>query len=302
VTVGRAGRTVFVTGSSRGDFATVAYRAGTGARLWVTRYDGPGHGFDSATSLALSPRTAKLFVTGRSGDGKPVSGDDYATVAYRTTTGAQLWARRYTGPANSTDGARSVVVSPPGGRVFVTFVTGDQRGAIPRNDYATAAYSAATGARLWVRRYNGPANGWDDASSLTASPAGRTVFVTGVSDRAGAAADIATVAYSAAGSRLWVRRYSGPGRRGGAGISVAAGPGGRTVFVTGITAGDDFATIAYRAVTGAQLWVRRYNGPGNGEDLPASVVASPAVGRVFVTGRSPGAASPDDFATIAYRS
>jgi hypothetical protein len=300
VTVGRSGRRVFVTGSSGSDFATVAYNAATGARLWVTRYDGPVHGFDQATSLAVSPRAAKLFVTGRSADGKPISGDNYATVAYSTATGAQLWARRYNGPANSTDGARSVVVSPPGGRVFVTFVTGDQRGAIQQNDYATAAYSAATGAQLWVRRYNGPGNRWDDASSLAASPAGSTVFVTGVSDRAGGTADIATVAYSAAGSQLWVRRYSGPGHRGGAGLAVAVGPGGRTVFVTGVTAGEDFATIAYRIATGAQLWVRRYNGPGNGTEFPASVQASP--GRVFVTGRSPGVRSDDDFVTIAYRS
>jgi len=36
--------------------------------------------------------------------------------------------------------------------------------------------------------------------------------------------------------------------------------------------------------------------------VPAAVVASPAGGRVFVTGRSPGTASADDFATLAYRS
>jgi hypothetical protein len=301
VTAGRDGR-VFVTGSSLGDFATVAYRAATGTRLWVTRYDGPGHGFDSATSLALSPGAATLFVTGRSGDGQPVSADDYATAAYSARTGARRWITRFHGAANGTDGARSVVVSPPGGRVFVTFVTGDRRGAAPQNDYATAAYSAASGAPLWVRRYNGPANGWDDASSLAASPAGSMVFVTGVSGRTAETADMATVAYSAAGSRLWVRRYAGPGRHGAAGISVATGPGGRTVFVTGITMAGHFATVAYRAASGAWLWARRYNGPGQGDDLPAAVVAGPARGRVFVTGRSPGTASADDFATIAYRS
>jgi hypothetical protein len=186
--------------------------------------------------------------------------------------------------------------------VFVTFVTGDQRGAAPQNDYATAAYRAASGAPLWVRRYDGPASGWDDASSVAASPAGSMVFVTGVSDRGQGTADMATVAYSAAGSRLWVRRYAGPGRRGAAGVSAAVGPGGKTVFVTGITAGGHFATVAYRAASGAWLWSRRYDGPGPGDDRPVAVAASPAGGRVFVTGLSPRTASAEDFATLAYRS
>jgi hypothetical protein len=302
VTAGRGGRMVFVTGSNRSDFATVAYDARTGARRWVTRYDGPGHGFDEATSLALSPGAATLFVTGPSGNGQAVSADDYATVAYSTRTGAQRWATRFHGAPNITDDARSMVVSPLGGRVFVTFVTGDRRGAAPQNDYATAAYRAASGAPLWVRRYNGPASGWDDPRSLAASPSGSMVFVTGVSDRTTETGDMATVAYSAAGSRLWVRRYAGPGRHGAAGVSVATGPGGRTVFVTGITTAGHFATVAYRAASGAWLWARRYNGPGAGDDLPAAVAASPAGGRVFVTGRSPGTASAIDFATIAYRS
>jgi len=186
---------VYVTGSSLSDFATVAYRAATGARLWVTRYDGPGHGFDSATSLALSPGAATLFVTGRSGNGQAVSPDDYATAAYSARTGARRWVTRFHGAANSTDGARSVVVSPPGGRVFVTFVTGDQRGADPQNDYATAAYRAASGAWLWARRYNGPGQGDDVPAAVVASPAGGRVFVTGRSPGTDSADDFATLAY-----------------------------------------------------------------------------------------------------------
>jgi hypothetical protein len=196
-----------------------------------------------------------------------------------------------------------VVISPPGGKVFVTFVTGDRRGAASQNDYATAAYSAATGARLWVRRYNGPANGWDDPSSLAASPTGKMVFVTGISDRdrSADAGDYATVAYSAIGRQVWVSRYGGPGNRGAAGSSVAAGPDGRTVFVTGTTAAGQFATVAYRAATGTRLWVRLYRGPGRGDGFAALVAASPSGGRVFVTGASPGRTSEDDIATLAYR-
>ena len=73
-------------------------------------------------------------------------------------------------------------VSPGGTRVFVT---GDSQGVGSGSDYATVAYSAATGTRLWVRRYNGPGNGEDHASSVRVSPGGTRVFVTGDSQGAG---------------------------------------------------------------------------------------------------------------------
>jgi len=290
---------VFVTGESQGarsglDYATVAYRAVSGARLWAARYNGPGNGSDAANSVAVSPGGSRVFVTGESRGTR--SGQDYATVAYSAVTGARLWAARYNGPGNGSDAANSVAVSPGGSRVFVT---GESRGATTTG-YLTVAYSAATGARLWVQRYNGPGNGSDEAYSVAVSPGGSRVFVTGASRGTRSGLDYATVAYSAVtGARLWVARYNGPGNGSDAAYSVAVSPGGSRVFVTGgsrgARSGQDYATVAYSAATGDRLWVTRYNGPATYDDAARSVAVSPSGSTVYVTGGSnPGSA------TLAY--
>src|SRR5438128_8634571 len=175
------GSTVFVTGYSKGgsttgyDYATVAYSASTGAKLWAARFNGPASLDDYATSLAVSPDSSRVFVTGYSKGGRK-TGFDYATVAYSASTGAAVWTKRYNGPASGDDISSSLAVSPNGSAVFVT---GHSGGGATGNDYATVAYSASTGTELWTKRYDGPASGDDKATSLAVSPNGSTVLVTG---------------------------------------------------------------------------------------------------------------------------
>ena len=103
------------------------------------------------------------------------------------------------------------------------------------------AYSAATGARLWVTRYNAPGNGDDAARSVAGrEPGGSTVYVTGSSYPGSV-----TLAYSAAtGAQLWLARHNDMLL-----AAVAVSPGGSRVYVTGLTGPFhyDYATVAYRA-------------------------------------------------------
>ena len=64
-------------------------------------------------------------------------------------------------------------------------MTGESTGKTSGIDYATVAYAAASGERLWVRRYNGPANRDDVAKSVAIAPGGGQVLVTGTSNPAG---------------------------------------------------------------------------------------------------------------------
>src|SRR2546427_9268887 len=117
-----------------------------------------------------------------------------------------MWWIRYYGGGGDYDVASAVAVSPSGSKVFVA---GASDGGPSNSDYAMVAYYVSTGAKLWVKRYDGPGDSVDSASSIAASSDGSAVFVTGESDGALGGGDYATLAYKAfTGAKLWVRRYS----------------------------------------------------------------------------------------------
>jgi len=169
-------------------------------------------------------------------------------------------------------------------------------------DYATIKYDSR-GNELWVARYNGPGNNIDDARALAVDDVGN-VYVTGSSrgDRGnGIREDYATIKYDSDGNELWVARYTG--LEDGDNAAVAIGIDGRgNVYVTGQSnsrKGDlDFATVKYDS-EGHEIWVARYNGPGNGVDNADTLVVD-ASGNVYVTGNSRGNKGHDDYATIKY--
>ena len=307
IAVSPDGTRVYVTGESTGtgrniDYATVAYDAATGDQVWVRRYDGPGNFADEASAIAVSPDGGNVFVTGVSyGTGTEY---DYATVAYGAETGTKAWVRRYNGTGNSEDDASSVLVSPDGSRVYVTGGSSGPGG--PSNfDYATVAYGAASGERLWARRYLGPGGLGDFGTALAQSPDGTRVYVSGLSSGVGTDSDYATLAYDAdTGMTVWVRRYNGPGNSTDQATAIAVSPDGARVYVTGSSvgtvSGSDYGTLAYDADTGTKLWKRRYDGPASQRDDAAALAVSPDGSRVFVTGSSVGSSFDEDFATVAY--
>ena len=174
--------------------------------------------------------------------------------------------------------------------------------------------------------YSSPGYGTDSPADFAVSPDGDRIFVTGVS-WGGAEADYdwATVAFDAAGQRLWTARrgttvdgqFSGMDFP----MSIAASPMGDTVFVTGM---HDFhldpeyagtaATVAYDAATGEERWVALFDGPPDADflDIGAAVTVSPDGALVLVaaqtqTGPTPSAdfgfgQYPSDYAIVAYDS
>ncbi len=258
-----------------------------GAKLWTATYSGPGKHDDFANSVVVAPSGAVVFVTGHSpsATGK----DNYGTVAFTMSSGQMLWASRYTGADNAGGDAAAIAVAPSG---QIVYVTGASPGQGTKTDYVTIAYDAATGKRIWLSRYNGPANSNDDPSDLVVSADGSTVYVTGTSQGgpAATAGDYATVAYNAAtGTQLWASRFAGQGTTEDTAAAIAVSPNSSRVYVTG-TSGLQYATVAYAAATGDQQWATL--GP---DGQASSIAVAPNGNQVYVTGTS-----QNSFGTVAY--
>jgi outer membrane protein assembly factor BamB len=263
--------------------------AAPGSQLWASVYHGPGARSNQASAVAFGGR--KVFVTGTSSS---TANSEYATVAYDAATGQQLWARRFRGPGIH-NSATCITASKDGTRVFVSGAS--DRTLSGRPDYTTVAYNASSGQELWVARYDGPAHGADYPSSIVLTSGGNRLFVTG-----GSTNDYATVAYDAAtGTQLWASRYDGPVSSSDYASAIALNANDTKVVVTGTSdtgesTSGDYATVAYDAATGQQLWVNRYNGAFNGSDRAVAVAV--AGGRTYVSGTS--LEGNADYTTIAY--
>jgi len=286
---------VYVTGYSAGsgtyyDYATIKYNS-AGVEQWVQRYDGPGNGYDLASSIAVDGQ-GNVYVTG----GSVVSGtsSDYATIKYNSD-GVEQWVQRYNGPGNDWDGAKAIAVDNSGN----VYVTGYSAGSGTYYDYATIKYDSI-GDTVWVRRYNGPENGSDDAYAIAVDGLGN-VYVTGYSYGSGTSSDYATIKYNSAGVQQWVQRYNGPGNSRDDAYAIAL-DSSDNVYVTGrsYSSGtfEDYATIKYNS-SGVQQWVQRYNGPGNETDEVYAIAVDNS-GNVYVTGFSLGSGTFWDYATIKY--
>jgi len=292
--IGSSGN-VYVTGRSEGigtgiDFVTIAYDS-LGNQLWVTRYNAPANDNDYPYGMAIDS-LENVYVTGYCY--LSATNYDYTTIAY-DSAGSQLWVAEYDSPSNGQDIAEDIATDS----FSNVYVTGRSLASGTSWDYATVAYDTS-GNQLWVARYNGPVNSYDCAHNIAVDPSGN-VYVSGESDGDGTYRDYTTVVYNSLGNQLWAARYNGPGNGLDRANAISLDSLGN-VYVTGYSydneSYDDYATVAYDHF-GNQLWVIRYNGPGNTTDI-TNAMAVDSSGNVYVTGHSAVSRFDLNYATIKY--
>lgn len=285
--------------SEDGAAAVVVYDATTGDPVWDVRADEPASGADAATALAFGPLGQRLYTAGlttRSGHG-----NDVRTTAFEAADGTELWQATLD-IAGAADEPSGIAVAHDGTAVFVTGFGATAEGGTSAITaaYETGPSSAPAGTVRWTATEVGQSPLFPP--SLALAPDGSRVFVAGTEAGGG----YRTAAYDTAdGTRHWFQEYAGPGAGHHAPQAIAADPGGARVYVTGFSAGTsdarDFATLAYAADNGRQLWEQRYN--FTSLDGARSVAVGPDGRRVYVGGYSEGCQlGCTQAATIAYDS
>jgi hypothetical protein len=271
---------VYVTGTG----ATIGYNT-DGDNLWIDSSDYVGQDITVDDS-------GYVYVTGYSKESGTYY--DYVTIKYHPD-GDTAWARRYNGPGDGDDRACAVAVDDSG----KVYVTGSSLCTETSYDYATVKYHSS-GDICWVRRYNGPADEWEQASALAVDDSG-SVYVTGFSQGLGTSHDYATIKYYSNGDTAWVRRYNGAGNSFDRAWDIAIDHLDNA-YVTGFSSGTessgDYASVKYNP-EGELLWVERYNGSANSSDNP-SAIAVDKFKNIYVTGWSSGGKTSKDYATIKY--
>jgi hypothetical protein len=164
--------------------------------------------------------------------------------------------------------------------------------------YITVTNSQTPPYTIWSKLYNSSSNLSDSATAVCVDGNGN-VFVTGWSMSPSTSQDIVTIKYDKMnGDTLWIKKFVSPLID----YPSAIAADNSFVYITGWTfpssGNRDILTIKYNSATGDTVWVKRYNGTGNGGDYGLAIIVDGS-GNVYITGRS-DVGGPQKFTTIKY--
>jgi len=257
---------------------------------WAVRYNGPSNGNDYPYSIDIDT-LGNVYIGGST----TVSGSGLDCIVLKyNSEGILQWESTYNGTGNGNDVVNSISVDDAG----YVYATGNSQGLGSGLDYITIKYNPS-GDTVWVRRYNGPGNGEDEAFSLAVDGDGNA-YVTGYSVGNGTGEDYATIKYSPDGVQLWAARFNSYSIFYDNAYDLVLDNNG-FIYVTGSGGQpNDFLTIKYNP-SGDTVWTARYNGPQNDSEV-AYALAVDLLGNVYVTGATVGPGINYDYATVKYNS
>jgi hypothetical protein len=160
-----------------------------GVLLWAKSYQNNTTSFTDYGSCIGVDKYNNIYVTGYTAVGPDnVSNRDYLTIRYKPN-GDTSWVRKYNGPGNNFDTPYKLTIDRQGN----VFVTGASYGG-GLADYFTISYDTL-GNVIWSNRYNGTANGYDDARYVALDNA-QNLYITGDASETVTGRDLVTIKYS----------------------------------------------------------------------------------------------------------
>jgi len=246
-----------------------------------------GGGYDRAGAIAVDAAN-NIYLAGSA---ETEGSDTTFAVVKLSPAGSVLWHANYSGSRGGVGGQARAVTVDSAGNVYAAGFVGD--GVIFNTNYDYLVVKLGPdGAERWAQRYNGPGNGFDQATEVAVDTEGG-VYVSGFSY--GLGHDWATLKYGPDGAPQWERRHSGPGSSDDRVGDMAFAPGGNLV-VTGVTqnTGDgltnDIETLTYDP-QGALGWQRRWTATAASHEIARDLDVD-AAGRIAITGTTAETASP----------
>ena len=291
---------VFVTGrgngeSSSSDFVTIKYDS-YGQEDWLEIYDTDEHRDDDVNALARDT-FGNIFITGSSYLGN--SKNDFLTASY-TNSGGERWIARFD-CSNGNDEATDITIDNTNNII----ITGYSTNEAGKTEFRTIKYFN-DGEIDWSLSFptieNGGQNLSHKAVAVTHDNDGN-VYVTGEIQCNNSTYDIATIKYTSEGSIAWTAHYDGSAHHHDRPAEIAVDNNGN-VFVSGkstnFDGSYDIVTIKYDAA-GNEVWVKKYNGSGNGDDWAVDLVLDDEE-NVYVTGNCAALDYSYNIITIKYSS
>jgi Secretion system C-terminal sorting domain/Beta-propeller repeat len=150
----------------------------------------------------------------------------------------------------------------------------------------------------WASQYNGDDDSQDFGRSFVLDNIGNA-YVVGSSSGIGTGLDLTVIKYDSLGNEIWVTKYNGQDSLADWGYAIDI-DANNNVYATGETAtlssSTDMITLKIDA-NGTIIWTQTYNGPNS--DVAVDLVLDFS-GNVYITGKSVGTTSSEDYLTIKY--
>jgi len=231
---------IYAAGKSRQsstfiDFTVISLTV-DGDTNWIYAYNGPGNSTDIANTIVYGS-DGNIYTAGYSwGTNK-----DF-TVISLTTDGDTNWTYRYDGPGLGDDEAYSIVYAADG-NIYTAGVT------YGTYDDFTVISLDSSGTKNWDFRYNGSADSYDNAQSISYGPDGN-IYAAGCIRNTGYDWDFSIVSLNPiAGDTNWVYMYNGPGNNDDRASSIIFGSDGQIYAAghsSGVSSYNDITVISLK--------------------------------------------------------